>query len=67
MNDKGIRCSKGCDPFGHHAHLCDATNKTIDHNHAGDTIESMGAAIGFVVEKEIVVRPLEKKPDVELV
>ena len=41
-NDRGKPCSKECDPFGHHAHLCDATNKTINHNHARDIIKSMG-------------------------
>ena len=59
-------CSKECDPFGHHAHLCDTTNKTIDHNYARDIIKSVGGAIGFVTDKEVVVCPWEKKPDVEL-
>ena len=27
----------------------------------------MGGAIGFIADKEVVVRPWEKKPDVELV
>ena len=48
-------CSKECDPFGHHAHLCDTTNKTIDHNYARDIIKSVGGAIGFVTDKEVVV------------
>ena len=65
-NEKGKVCSKQCDPFGHHAHLCDTTNKTIDHNYARDIIKSMGGAIGFVTDKEVVVCPWEKKPDVEL-
>ena len=65
-NEQGKVCSKQCDPFGHHAHLCDTTNKTIDHNYARDIIKSMGGAIGFVTDKEVVVCPWEKKPDVEL-
>ena len=66
-NDRGKACSKQCDPFGHHAHVCDVTNKTLDHNHARDIVKSMGGAIGFIADKEVVVRPWEKKPDVELV
>ena len=62
INDWGIRCSKECDPFGHHAHLCDATNKTIDHNHARDIVKSIGAAIAFVANKEVVMCPWEKSP-----
>ena len=66
-NDRGIACSKQCDPFGHHAHVCAVTNKTLDHNHARDIVKSMGGAIGFIADKEVVVCPWEKKPDVELV
>ena len=66
-NDRGKACSKQCDPFGHHAHVCDVTNKTLDHNHCRDIVKSMGGAIGFIADKEVVVCPWEKKPDVELV
>jgi hypothetical protein len=66
-NESGKPCSKECDPFGHHAHVCDVTNKSLHHNHARDIIKSMGGAIGFVADKEVVVCPWEKKPDVELV
>ena len=30
-------------------------------------VKSMGGAIGFIADKELVVCPWEKKPDVELV
>ena len=66
-NDRGIACSKQCDPFGHHAHVCDVANKTLDHNHARDIVKSMGGAIGFIADKEVVVCPWEKRLDVELV
>ena len=44
------KCSKLCDPFGHHAHVCDAINKILDHNHARDIVKSMGGAIGFIAD-----------------
>ena len=66
-NDRGKACSKQCDPFGHHAHVCDVTNKTLDHNHARDIVTSTGGAIGFIEDEEEVVCRWEKKPDVELV
>ena len=65
-NDRGKACSKQCDPFVHHAHVCDVTNKKLDHNHARDIVKSMGGAIGFIADKEVVVCVWEKKPDVEL-
>ena len=65
-NEQGKVCSKECNPFCHHAHLCDTTSKTIDHNYARDIIKSMEGAIGFVSEEEVVVCPWENKTDVEL-
>ena len=58
-------CSKEFDHFGHHAHLCDTTNKTID-NYARDIIKSIGGALGFVTDEEVIVCPWEKKSDVKL-
>ena len=56
-NDRGKACSKQCDPFGHHAHVCDVTNMTLGHNHARDVVKRMGGAIGFIADKEVVVYP----------
>ena len=67
ITDRGIRCSKECDPFVRPAHLCGATKKNIYDDHARVVVKKMGAAIRFYVDNEVVNVSLGKKPDVELV
>ena len=56
-----------CDPFGHGAFVCKATNRTSDHNHCRDILDSMGQAFRFITSTEVVISPWQKKPDVQLV
>ena len=66
-NKKGGICGQMCDPFGHGAFVCKATNRTSDHNHCRDILDSMGQAFRFITSTEVVISPWQKKPDVQLV
>ena len=58
-----------CDPFGYHAHVCDITNNTQDHNHARDIVKKHEGTHWLICRSrnDIMICPWEKKPDVELV